>query len=99
MNYEKAKNMGIASLVLGISSIVCSIIVFFAVFGVIAGVVGIFLGVKAKKNLVKPDETIAFAGFVCSIVGVCLGSLYLIAFFVLMGVSISFLDFALYPSY
>ena len=60
--------MGVASLVLGIISIVFG--VFFGGFqwiGAIIGLVGIILGAQGRKNTEK--MSIATAGLVCSIIG------------------------------
>ena len=68
--------MGVASLVLGIVSIV------FAVFGqgwlgAVVGIVGIVLGVQGKK--VPDKEGLAKSGFVCSVVGTVLSLIFYIA--------------------
>lgn len=58
--------MGVASLVLGIISIVCSFIGLHPV-GAITGLIGIVLGAVGRKN---PDKKgIATGGLVCSIIG------------------------------
>lgn len=60
--------MAVASLVLGIVSIVCGL--FLAGFqwvGAIVGVIGIILGAMARKNPEK--KGMATAGLVCSIIG------------------------------
>ena len=67
--------MAVASLVLGIVSIVFSFIGL-GIFGLIPGIVGIILGIIAKK---KAPSGMATAGLVCSIIGVALTLLMLIA--------------------
>lgn len=60
--------MGVASLVLGIISLVCGF--FLAGFqwvGAIVGVIGIILGALARKN--PESKGIGTAGLVCSIIG------------------------------
>lgn len=60
--------MGVASLVLGIISLVCG--VFLAGFqwvGAIVGLIGIVLGAQGRKNPEK--QGMATAGLVCSIIG------------------------------
>lgn len=64
--------MGIASLVLGIISIVVGL---FSAGGLgwlggIIGIIGIILGVQGKK--VPDQKSMAAAGFVCSIIGTIL---------------------------
>ena len=67
-----------AVLVLGICSIVFS-----CFFGVILGIIGIVLGSKAKK-VYKENPSLyegygqVNAGYIMSIIGTCLGGLYLI---------------------
>ena len=62
--------MAVASLVLGIVSIVFSFI------GLIPGIVGLILGIVAKK---KAPSGMATAGLVCSIIGVAMTLLVIIA--------------------
>lgn len=72
--------MGIASLVLGIVSLVCIIGVaglYPGIIGAVVGIVGIILGVMGKSN---PDRSgIATAGLVCSIIGTVLNLIFTIA--------------------
>lgn len=58
--------MAVASLVLGIVALVFTFIAPIGWIGLIAGIVGIILGILAKK---KNPSKIATAGFVCSIIG------------------------------
>jgi len=67
--------MAVAALVLGIVSIVFSVIGL-GIFGLIPGIVGIILGIMAKK---KAPSGMATAGLVLSIIGVALTLLILIA--------------------
>lgn len=67
--------MAVASLVLGIATIVFSIIGLY-IPGLIMGIVGIVLGVLAKK---KNPSGMATAGLVCSIVGTVLCAIIFIA--------------------
>ena len=71
--------MGVASLVLGIISIVISVFGTgsFGWLGLILGIVGIVLGVEGKK--VPEQAGMAKAGFICSIIGVVLSLLFYIA--------------------
>lgn len=62
--------MAVASLVLGIISIVLSFFGGLNLFGGIIGIVGIVLGVLGKKDPEK--KGLATAGLVCSIIGTIL---------------------------
>lgn len=67
--------MAVASLILGICSIVFDF--FFQFLGVLLGIVGIILGALARKQ--NPANGMATGGLVCSIIGVILGAITLIA--------------------
>lgn len=70
--------MAVASLVLGIISIVLAIFGSgFQWVGILLGVVGIVLGVQGKKEI--GQEGVAKAGLICSIIGVALSLLLMIA--------------------
>ena len=69
---EKSTNMGTASLVLGIVSIVLCWVPF---LGVVTGIIGIILAGKQKKIF---PTGLATAGFVTSIVGLILSGFYLV---------------------
>ena len=80
--------MGVASLVLGIISVVMAVL--FSGFGWLAailGVIGIVLGSSARK---KGEKGVATAGFVLSIIGLVLGLLMYIACAALFGSLASF---------
>lgn len=68
--------MGVASLVLGIVSIVCPIIGF-STIGAITGLIGIVLGAMGRKDPEK--KGIATGGLVCSIIGFILSIILVIA--------------------
>ena len=69
--------MAVASLVLGIVSIVFSFIPAVDLFGGILGIVGIVLGALGRKS---PDKKgMATAGLVCSIIGTVLCLIFYIA--------------------
>lgn len=74
MEEKKPNGLAVASLVLGIVSIVFSF--FLQWLGLIIGIVGIILGVMAKK---KNPTGMATAGLVLSIIGTVLCALIFIA--------------------
>lgn len=69
----KSDGMGIASLVLGIVSIVMSCCITYV--GLICGVVGIILAIMSNK---KGKNNMATAGLVCSIIGIVLAIILII---------------------
>ena len=70
--------MAVASLVLGIVSIVfATIIPGLQMVGTITGVVGIILGALARK--VPEQKKMATGGLVCSIIGLILSVIFLVA--------------------
>lgn len=69
--------MAVASLVLGIVSIVFSLIPGLPWVGAIAGLVGIILGALGRKDAEK--KGMATAGLVCSIIGTVLSIIFYIA--------------------
>lgn len=73
--------MAIASLVLGIISLVFALIPGVQFVGAIVGIVGIVLGAIARKNLSAANQPTgtATAGMVMSIIGTILGVLLWIA--------------------
>lgn len=64
MEEKKSNGLAVASLVLGIVSIVFSFIPGLIIVGLITGIIGVVLGVLAKK---KNPTGMATAGLVCSI--------------------------------
>ena len=76
MEEKKSNGFAIASLVLGIVAIVFSFIGLSIPFELIIGIVGIVLGVVAKK---KNPTGMATAGLVLSIIGTVLCALIFIA--------------------
>lgn len=76
--------MGVASLVLGICSIVFTVISFgcAAWVSIVLGIVGAVLGavdLKKKKNTGLPNG-MSKAGLICSIIGLAIGLLVLVVF-------------------
>lgn len=76
MEEKKSNGLAIASLVLGLVAIVFSFIGLSIPFGLIIGIVGIILGVMAKK---KNPCGMATAGLVLSIIGTVLCAIVFIA--------------------
>ena len=76
MEEKKSNGLAIASLILGIVAIVFSFIGLSIPFGLIIGIVGIILGVMAKK---KNPCGMATAGLVLSIIGTVLCAIVFIA--------------------
>ncbi|MDR2048517.1 MAG: DUF4190 domain-containing protein [Treponema sp.] len=69
--------MGIAALVCGIISVLCSFTGYGAIVGVALGIVAIILGVKARKD---PSQAgTATAGLVLGIIGTALSGILFIA--------------------
>lgn len=64
----------IAALVLGIFSIITYWATYFNVLSLLAGVVGVILGIKARNMIPigKKGRGLANTGFVCSVIGVVL---------------------------
>lgn len=80
---EKGKNLAIASLVLGIASIVCLFFGIGSLLSIAAGIVGIVMASKSKKEgFVGGIRT---AGFVTSIIGLAGGGVMLMMIFALGG--------------
>lgn len=82
MEEKKSNGLAVASLVLGIVAIVFSFIGLSIPFGLIIGIVGIVLGVMAKK---KNPSGMATAGLVLSIIGTILCAIIFIACAACMG--------------
>ena len=69
---EDTKNSkAVASLILGIVSIICVFFGYGMIVGLILGIVGTVLGAKARK---ESQTGMATAGFVCSIIGTVLNA-------------------------
>ena len=85
MEEKKSNGFAIASLVLGIVSIVFTFIGL-SWLGLILGIVGIILAVNAKK---KNPSGMATAGLVLSIIGTVLCALMFIACIALVGIGVN----------
>ena len=73
---NKTNNKAIASLVLGIISLVCIFFGYGALLGIILGVIGLVLGINAKK---EQPSSLATAGIVLSIIGLSICAFTFIA--------------------
>ena len=72
----QSNGLGVASLVLGILSIVCSFIPAWGwILALIMGLIGTVLGAKARK---ESQTGVATGGFVCSIIGLVFGAVGLV---------------------
>ena len=85
MEGNKSNGLAIASLVLGIVAIVCCFIGL-SWLGLILGIVGIVLAVKAKK---QNPSGMATAGLVLSIIGTVIAAFVFIACVALVGIGAS----------
>lgn len=63
---KSSSGAAVASLVLGVLSLICVFFGYGAIIGLILGIVGVALGAKARK---EAQTGIATAGFVCSLLG------------------------------
>jgi len=84
-NANNGRGLAIASLVLGIISIVLAFIMPLFV-GFVCGIVGIVLAVQARK---KEKTGMATAGLVCSIIGTIFGAISVICVVACVGAAIS----------
>lgn len=80
---NRNEGKSIASLVLGIVSLVFIFFGTFAFVGMIMAIIGLILGISAKKE--NPDDGKAKAGIVLSIIGLALCSLSFIACVICVG--------------
>ena len=74
--------MGIASLVIGIISLILSIFVG-GITGIIPAIVGIILGILGRKD--ETQKSMATGGLVCSIIALVLGLIIWIACALVLG--------------
>ena len=91
VNPAPAKKRDVASLVLGIVSLVSSIeglaISWYPFVGLIGGIIAIVTGAIAKKR--NPQNKMAKAGLIMGIIATILGVLCIIAFIVLIALGIA----------
>ena len=70
------KGKAVASLVLGIISLVLLWFGVTALIAIVTSIIGIVLGVSAKKTLPPNQRGMATAGLICSIVGLVLAVIF-----------------------
>ena len=86
-NQPKTNTLAIASMILGILSLVCCCIGFYpfmAIFPIVSGVLAIVFGAASRKG--KSGNGFATAGLICGIAGVCiavLSAIFWIVIFIL----------------
>ncbi len=90
-NQQSSLSNATTSLVLGIISIVTSICYVSAIIGVICGTIGLVLGNKDRSAYQSTPELFTSssysqsnAGRTCSIIGIIMGSLWLLALIILL---------------
>ncbi|MBQ9703522.1 MAG: DUF4190 domain-containing protein [Clostridia bacterium] len=84
-NQPKTNTLAIASMILGILSLVCCCIGFYpfmAVFPIVSGVLAIVFGAASRKG--KSGNGFATAGLICGIAGVCIAVLSTIFWIVIL---------------
>jgi len=81
------KGKAIASLVLGIVSLVFPV----PFFGLIVGIIGLVMASGARKEGFSGG--LQTGGFVCSLIGTIFGALVLLLVIIGIGLSLAFLDF------
>lgn len=82
-NKPANNNKATASLVLGIISLVCIFFGYSTIVGIITGVIGLVLGIQAKK---ETPSGMATAGIVLSVIGLVLCALGFLACVACIGV-------------
>lgn len=87
-----ARGKATASMVLGIVSLICIWFGYSSLIGIVCGIIGLVLGIDAKKQLM-PEEGrgMATAGVVCSAIGLGLCALSFLACVAFMGLFSSLL--------
>lgn len=74
------KNKATASMILGIISLVTIWFGYYAIIGIICGIIGLVIGIDAKKGLNGQDGAgMATAGIVCSAIGLGLSAISFLA--------------------
>lgn len=84
-------NKAIASLVLGIVSVVCVFFGYGAILGIVLGIVGLILGINAKK---ESPSGMANAGVILSIVAIAACAISFVACVACIGIGLSAADYS-----
>ena len=86
-----SKGMAIASLVLGIISLVLAWFGYSAIVSIVLSIVGIILGVSARKKMPVgvPGRGMATGGLVCSIIALILSAIIFVACVICVGAAAS----------
>ena len=71
------KNKAIASLVLGIISVVLWVFGYSSILSVVLGIIGVVMASKSKEE--GYDENIRTAGFILSVIGIIGGAIFFVA--------------------
>ena len=71
------KNKAIASLVLGIISVVLWFFGYLSILSVVLGIIGVVMASKSKEE--GYDENIRTAGFILSVIGIIGGAIFFVA--------------------
>lgn len=95
--YIKGKDKAIASLILGIVSIVSCLTGIGAIIGFITGIIGLVLSNLAKKQ--GYYDGIRTGGFVCSLVGLIISVVIIILLIFIVGMFSSMLNPTYYGMY
>lgn len=70
--YNRGKGYGIASLVLGIVTILFVFTGILGIIGILTGIIGLILGRRGMTLSPPGLAGMATAGFVCSLIGLCI---------------------------
>lgn len=70
--YNRGKGYGVASLVLGIITILFVFTGILAIIGILTGIIGLILGRRGMTLSPPGMAGMATAGFVCSLIGLCI---------------------------
>ena len=85
-NQVPGKNKAVASLVLGIVSLVAAWFGWGAILAIILSIVGIVLAVQAKKEMPAGTSGLATGGMVCSIIALVLSSIVFVSCVLCVGI-------------
>ncbi len=78
-NNTPAQNKAVAALILGILSLLLVWFGYSALVSIVLSIIGIILGVNARKELPPGEAGMATAGLVCSIIALILSCIFFVA--------------------